>query len=774
MSHHQVGKVLLSAAIAAVLQGVAQSAVAQQEGIEEIVVTAQRREENLQEAPLAISALSADALTERGVTSLAGIANTSPSINFTPYPNSNNMLIMYMRGQGVADPNQITMDGSVGLYQDGFYISRPQLSTFDLADVERVEVLRGPQGTLYGRNTTGGAVNIISRKPTGEFDVRENLSFGNRGYFRSLTAIDLPSAGPLKAKLALLYSDLDGQVKNPGPGKDFGEEQQTAARLSLRYDNGGPLTGDYFFEWGDLNSTPNYYTNKGLVGVLPGYDTKQLDKPPSKAYRPFDLQTGNGTYQAHGLTLAWDFGAATLRSLTSYRDLSSRWTQNYADAFTNPASAAFTGAVGFSSLDDVDSQTFTQEFQLIGDIGDHVNYVAGLFYFNEDAKHAQTVDIAIPAFFYHQVNDRFVDAEATSKAAYVQFDWKPAALDDKLGITLGGRYTKDDRKASRDIVRNIDFVGVVGQEDGAKNDKSFSKFNWTAAVNYQFTDDINAYVRAATGYKAGGSSESGEIGTFGLTFKPEQVTTYELGLKSYLFDRRVRANFAAFASKFDDMQIGFNTNPNDLSIVLQQNAGKAEVNGLEVELLFQPIQNLALSIDWTLLDSKIKEVTVLPGTVFDPANNPASPYEVGDNIAKVFRLPYAPDNIINANLDWTFFAAGSNLFGLNLNYRWQDEQYLSAPTGPAIPNNKLYAVQPYGVLDARLTWTHELENKHSLKVALWGRNVTDERHPAHLIGQGAAVDLPDGFGGVTPAGLTFQSVMWAEKPRYGIDLIYGF
>ena len=140
-----------------------------------------------------------------------------------------------MRGQGVADSMQITSDGSVALYQDGFYISRPQLSTFDLGDVERVEVLRGPQGTLYGRNTTGGAVNLISRKPTGELDFKQELSLGNRDYFRSLSSLNLPDWNGLKSKFTFLYSRKDGVVENLDEfSRDYQEEYQTRWTYHLR------------------------------------------------------------------------------------------------------------------------------------------------------------------------------------------------------------------------------------------------------------------------------------------------------------------------------------------------------------------------------------------------------------------------------------------------------------------------------------------------------------------------------------------------------------
>src|SRR5579862_5044655 len=184
-----------------------------QEGIQEVVVTAERRAENLQTTPIAITALSAETLNKQGVTDFAGVAQSSTSLNFTPYPSSSNTLILYMRGQGVADANQITQDGSVGLYEDGFYIARPQAETFDLADVERVEVLRGPQGTLYGRNTTGGAVNIISKKPTGDFDVKFSIDGGQRNYVRALGTINLPGVAGIDTKFTLLYSNLRSEER---------------------------------------------------------------------------------------------------------------------------------------------------------------------------------------------------------------------------------------------------------------------------------------------------------------------------------------------------------------------------------------------------------------------------------------------------------------------------------------------------------------------------------------------------------------------------------
>ena len=249
-------------------------------------MTAQRREESLQDAPIAITALSDEQLELRGITDFGAVAAATPSMSLTPYPSSTNTLILYMRGQGVADSMQITSDGSVALYQDGFYISRPQLSTFDLADIDRVEVLRGPQGTLYGRNTTGGAVNLISKRPSGELDFKQELSMGDREYFRTLSALDLPTWHGLSTKFTYLYSRKDGVVDNLNEfSRDYQEEHQRAGRVALAWDGGGAFTADYFFEIGKIESTPIYYQVPALEGSIPGSTTPRANPPNTPGHR---------------------------------------------------------------------------------------------------------------------------------------------------------------------------------------------------------------------------------------------------------------------------------------------------------------------------------------------------------------------------------------------------------------------------------------------------------------------------------------------------------
>jgi iron complex outermembrane recepter protein len=771
-------------------------------GIQEVVVTAERRTENLQTTPIAITAISAEDLSKAGVTDFAGVARQSTSINFTPYPSSSNTLILYMRGQGVADANQITQDGSVGLYEDGFYIARPQAETFDLADVERVEVLRGPQGTLYGRNTTGGAVNIISQKPTGELDVKASLDFGQRNYVRALATANLPKvAGGLSSKLTLLYSNLAGNVDNYG-GTDFNREDQRGARASLRWDTGGIFTADYFFEWGQLSSTPIYYQDPALNGLIPGYNVP-ADGLASRTWEPINMHPSVAKFNSDGLTLNFKINDSTnFRSLTYYRGLDSRFYQDYNGGFTDPtpASVAYGGITNFTSDDVVQSNEVTQEFQLVGSIAHSFEYVLGLYYFQENANHAEFGTINEPKTYPSAFGGppipvltldttRYVTAEAKSKAAYAQVTWH---ISDPLALTLGGRYTKDDRSATRYLnqtgaayvplpptyASGFPYDISFPVPDNGANSLNFSKFNPAGTLAWTMSPDVNSYLRIATGYKAGGSSEAAPYGAFGQTFQPENVTTYELGLKSYWADHRVRANVAVFHSKFSDMQLQFNVDPANLAVVQSYNAGSATVDGAEFELLFAFNPDLILGINDTVLSTNMKTVNALAGTIFDPATNPASPYHVGDNVASLFRVPYAPNNILNANLDWTMLHHEGGSLELYLNYRYQGRQYDTAPTGVNVPGSaEYYSIGAFGVVDGKLTWNFDTHGgKKSMRASLWAKNLFNANYLQHTIGGGAAPYIPvlGAAGPIPQTGYYYAASAWAPKAQVGVELEYGF
>lgn len=722
-------------------------------GLEEIVVTAQKRAENLQDTPIAISAFTSDSLAKMGVTNVATLAQSSPSLYSAPYPSSSNTMTLYIRGLGVNDPMQITKDGAVGVYLDGFYLSRPQTSSVDMADVERVEILRGPQGTLYGRNTTGGAVNIVSRKPTGELNLRQQFTLGNRDRVRSLTNVDLPSFGDFAVKFTVLASNHNGWVKNEG-GNSYNKEEQLAGRAAVRWTPSDTVTVDYAYDRGRVEATPIYYVNLSLVGVIPGYNAN-----PSKTWRPVDLPESVTEFDGHALTIEWEASdSLTLRSLSGVRDLNFRAFQDYAENF----------GVIMTADDDLNSRQYTQELQAIGSIGDRIEYVAGLFYFREKSNHGQIVNIDM--FGAGAVlNNRYVDSLSKSKAAYAQVTWTPAVLEDRLDLTFGARYTDDSRKATRSLTSVFTVAPGISfdarpPEAGISNKQDFSRFNPSFTANYKATDDISVYGKVATGYRAGGSNESGL--NFTRTFDPEKVTSYEVGFKSDWLDRRLRVNLAAFSMDYKDLQLDTSPVEADRSITDTVNAGKARVNGAEVDITVAATDTLTLTASYAYLDQKVKGIRVEAGSEFDPNLSPLAAqlgYTIGQDISDRYVLSFAPKHSLSLAADWTFLQFDGGDVAAHVAYQWKDKAYMTAGAGPDVMGRDLYALPSRGLLDARVTYTRELANDREVRFAIWGRNITDKKYKAHLIGNG---DIVQGY--------FSQSYAIGEPASYGIEISLDF
>lgn len=738
--------------------------------LEQVTVTAQKTSEDLQRVPISMSALTAEAIAKKNITDMIGVAQNSPSISFAPNPGSSNTLILYMRGQGAAVPNAPSSEGGLGLYQDGFYIGRPSGITFDLADLDRVEVLRGPQGTLYGRNTTGGAVNLISRCPSGEFGFRQTLDFGTRDKFRSLTTIDLPRWNSLAAKVTLLRSSIDGYVKNAGSGHDFGEQEQQAGRLQLRWDPTQAVGVDYFLDVGDIDDTPAYYQNASLDGItLQGYPYSHADHPLDRSYRPVDLNVSRTHNEAHGLTVTWDASDdITLKSLTGYREMRAMGYSDFVEAITVAPGMPLHGDGSARTK----SHQFSEELQLLGNVGESLRYVGGLYYFDEHV----TYDTFNNLPDYFQVSQQISSTDSRSEAAFGQLTWTPPILDDRLELTVGGRYTRDKRDSDRFIAANGSVL-EDGRSTGSTAQLTFSKFNPMATVNYRWTDSISTYAKVATGYRAGGTYEGAPTGQFDLgTFGPEEVTTYELGLKSDWFDQSLRVNAAVFDSRYRDLQIYVPIDPSDATRALFYNIGKATVRGLELDVAWAPVDDVELSLSYAYLDSNFTRVDVVPGSIYDQAANPLSPYRVGDNLKGLFTLPYAPENSVSAGIDYTFLHFSSADLALHLDYRWEDETYSSAVAGPDVPGRDFDIRPSYGIFNGSLTLTTELPRGDRAKISLWGKNIFDHHYRQQVIANGSAgvaVQSPT-TGVVTPAGYHDQAAAWAEPAAYGIQLQYEY
>lgn len=709
---------------------------------QEIIVTAQRRAERLQSVPIAITALSSDTLVEQGVTDLKGISQITPSLSVASYPNSSDTLTLNMRGQGIADAGQITKDGGVGLYIDGFYIARPQGALFDIGTPERVEVLRGPQGTLYGRNTTGGAVNIITKKPTGEWGGSASAEVGSRDLVRTLADIDLPALGSLAVRGSIAYVDQDGWVKNPGAAHRYGEFGQIAGRIAARWSPTDTLTVDYAWDRGRVSSTQAYYVNPDLEGAIPGYTADR-----DRTYAPLDIRPSRTYFVDHQLSLNWDVtDAITLRSLSAYRGFKALQNVNYGLAQSTPEFP-----VEVVQFHRYRTKQYSQEFQIIGSAGERLEYTGGLYFFRETGTHFQSQDTYLVPFDMTLPTTRLVSARNTSYAAYLQTTWTPAVLEDRLDVTLGGRYTRDKRSAERDSTS----FGFPVDVDVA-NRQRFSNFSPSLNLSMQWTRDVMTYAKVSKGYKAGGSSEGAP--DFTQTYDPEKVTSYELGLKSQAFDRMLTFNLSLFQNEFRDLQIDFVTDPADQSVVVTTNAGSARVRGFEADIVLQPSRDMTLQLSYSHLDPKIKSVRAPAATVFDPALNPASTFKVGDEIGAFFVLPFAPRNALTLSGNWTFLRLAESAFSVNASYSYQEAYYASSLAGPAVTGRQYYRSDNINKIDARISWTQNLPSGSDLTVSLFADNLTNDRYASFVIALGSPL-----------MGYSTQTAPYNEPRTFGVE-----
>jgi iron complex outermembrane receptor protein len=566
--------------------------------------------------------------------------------------------------------------------------------------------------------------------------------------------------------MTLLGSGIDGWVENAGPSHDYGKESERGAKLQMRWNPSAVFRLDYFLDYGTLDSTPPYFQNSSLNGlVIDGYTYYADPSGPSKVtYRPIDLPLSTSRFVGQGLTLSWNINdALTVKSLTGYRTLDFNAYQDYADVFTLAPLFPY----GLNVRDQISTYQFTQEFQLTGATTDHsLSYTAGLYYFRESGNHLNTV--GLPDFFLTDTN--LVYALAKSKAVYGQLTWAPELFGQRLEITPGARYTWDDRSGERFQTVN-GIITENGVASGAVGDASYSKFTPGLTFNYHWTPDLATYLKGTTGYRAGGFYEAAPPGDFGDAFAPETITSFEGGAKWNSANHHFRANVAAFTNRFKDIQLTIQSNPADPSQSLIYNAGRATISGVELDTSAIVTQRLTATFSYAYLNATIDRVDVVPGSVYDQSANPASPYHVGDNISRLFVMPYAPRHSFIFGADYMITHIGSGALTAHADYRWQDLVYGQAVMGPDVPNRQLGAIPAYGVLNGRLTFETPLADRSRLRISVWGQNITDKHYI--LVNGVNGSQFPIESGGVTvPAGFTSSTIAWAEPATYGIELQY--
>lgn len=675
-------------------------------GLGEIVVTAQKREESLQEVPISIVSLSTDKLENLNIERFTDLGFSVPNLRLSQHPTTVFSTRLFIRGIGNNDA-QITQDPAVGIYQDGVYVARSTGLAFDFGDVERVEVLRGPQGTLYGRNTTGGAINIVTRRPSGEASISGKLDYGTKNYFRGLAHVDLPAMGVLSTSVSALYARRDGLVKNTGAGADFGEYDRWGIRAAAFAEFSDSFNAFVTYDHSVERSSPYYYQAEDVAGGPPFFYDTFIPVAPrrvSRAQLAAPVEKSKIRIDGLSATLEWHASdAITLKSITGYRTFHA---DVYADFSGNPVATLFR-----TNPQDTHHRQFSQELQLLGSaLDDRLQYILGAYLFTERAN--QTEDYDAGAFV---ISNRKVRARNKAQALFANLTY---AIAPTLKLTVGGRYSWDQRRAVKD---NIDFTipdpiaGVPPFAFVGTGKRSFSKFNPSGTLTWQPSDDLNVYAKVVTGYRSGGyGTGSASKADFERGFDEENLISYEAGLKFTGWDRRLQFNSAFFYSNYKDILI-------DLAVlgapqfVASFNAGKARIYGAELDLSLLPVDSLRLDFSYAYLNAKYTAVR-------DPQS--------GADVTALFKFPNAPRHSFSISGEQRLGRIGEAPITLALSYAWQDKVVATAPYIER-PGARIGA---YGLLNGRLSLTELSLGGPSVDIAVWGRNLTNKHYVIDSVG----------------------------------------
>lgn len=666
--------------------------------LEEVVVTAQKREQSLQDVPISVVAYGREDLEKRDIQSLTDIGASVPNFYVNTTNNSPTSVRLFIRGIGQNDV-QITQDPSVALYLDGVYIGTSVGAGFDGVDVERMEVLRGPQGTLYGRNATGGAVNIITKRANVEdWEFRQDFTAGNDGIFRSKTILNAPIAEKAAAKISYYHTERDGVVDNNGPGEDFGMKDNDSLVLDLRLALTEFFTLDYRYEAVDGSSSQRFeQVTEAGPGVLAGRTTinevssDRLDSVTS--LRP--IKENGLDIDGHSLFLDWEINDfLTAKSITSHRELDNQY---YSDPLaTSQGDYTPFGGVGAPSysVSTAEFEQFSQELQLLGDT-EQFNYVVGLYYYEDESEQDGEGSMTLAEL---RPTD-YSSAENRSMAVFGQATYTPAAMDNRWHLTMGARYSDDNRKATRDN-QIADFTGNY--------DEDFDNFNPSFTLAFDIDDTMNVYGKVVSGYKSGGTSQrSANKELFARGFDEEDVLSYELGFKGDLWNQRARFNAAVFHMELDGLQTSIQTGgtPGERDFLpIDDNT----IDGAELDLTLLIVEGLTFSFNYGYLDTELGE---------DSIDTPEQTFEL------VPEMSYSPEHSYSMALDY-YRAMSNGELGFNINYGYQDEVSTSVND---LDNTTL---DDYGLWGAAISWSDiKLGNMPgSIRFLLWGKNLADEEY----------------------------------------------
>lgn len=716
--------------------------------IEEVTVTARKREESLQDTPIAVSAFTGEGMEKRGVTKLNGVAAFAPNMSFQSNPSfggASNAASIYIRGVGQKEFLPTTEPG-VGLYVDGVYIARSVGAVLDLVDIAQVEVLRGPQGTLFGRNTIGGAISITTQKPADEFGGKISVGVGNDNARTIKGSVDIPLSENLHTRISFANMQQDGYVQR-GDGIDLGDDNTTTGRFNAIWTPSDDLELNFSAEFSrdrengppmslidinlgnpiDPNTPPMAVihnvganaaagTTTGAPCADPGntinlsvagcYDLRyQVGKNHNEGTAP---AKSDSDFAASNLNIAWDLSEnITLKSITAWRDLDAEFAR---DGDHSPHRV--------SQFHDTLEQTqFTQELQLLGShLDSKLNWIFGLYYFDEDGDNVNTLDFSVSKF---RSGGKFKN---TSKAAFGQASYD---VTDWFSLTLGLRYTSEDKEFSPDqVILNNYFAGsghpmldAPFMQTGSRvlplatDKQSISEVTPMLNASFHLSDDSMMYASYSEGFKSGGFTQrvfppqvagfTAPAGTSDVDlipdFQPEFVKVYELGLKYSGWDDRLKLNAAAFHTVYDDLQIQVFTSVAPVT----KNAASAKITGWEMELSLMPAENWFIEASYGWLNARYDGIS-FEETFIKNSNE----------------FERVPERTASLAISRDFITDMGN-FTARVDWSYRAKEYMDSF------NTELIAQDAYDLVNANINWT---SNDDVWDAQLSLKNVADENY----------------------------------------------
>ncbi len=728
--------------------------------LEEVIVTAQKRAENLQDVPISINAFKKESLSNHRLDSLSDLGPYTPGLVTAPAAGIASGTRIWIRGIGTAEV-AIGIDPRVALYTDGIYLGKTPGLAFDALELERIEVVKGPQGTLYGRNAVGGAINLVSsRASTEAMTGKIQIGAGNYGLEEARGHINLPLSEAFAAKLSGMTRSRDGWVENNGPGPDFFGYERQAWRLDLRWAPTDTLVLDYAYEENESDLEPQFSQSvfgKGELGGLgalinPPVTNSRVDKVTSA----YALEESQLDLKAHSLFAEWDFATNhSAKFLGSYREADATDSRGFwpeTDGSLLPWTDRIVSNTGLDPVLDGHEQ-YSMELNFKGTISEGLDYTAGVFYFNEDTGAGQeyTVTKDVVDFFNDNAIKSYGRIETEAYAVFGTLNWSPRAFEDRLHVIAGGRYSQDEREGDVQtfvsqgplpdlsaIVFTYDVITGLPFSD-TRESNTWDSFDPQLILQYDLSDAANVYASYTTAFRSGGYN-TGATTLDGFTFDKEDMQAIELGYKGELLEGRVRLNMAVFYYDQSDIQV----TEQDPADPLRQNVFNTdgESKGFEFEVTAQLTNELTGSLGYAYLDAEQDG--------YDAVFRAGTPDEV--TVVNEGGSAGAPENSVFANLNYVHQMSWGELTA-NVNYSYTDAYDVT----PGTERNSA------SLLAARLATRWAVGDSGGITLALWGKNLLDDEYHLDRINFSEI----DGFNA--------PDVVWFGDPRtYGLELAYEF